>query len=97
MDKTYTPKELAKLCHCDIVTVRKRIRAGELPAFKMGRGWVVSQSDLDEFINKRKNASLQKTQAERSKQCRSTCGKEVNVGRLISSTATRELDALLEL
>lgn len=47
--KYYTTKSVAELFECHENTILKWIKDGKLPAFRIGRGWRIKQSDLDKF------------------------------------------------
>ena len=45
-----TPQEVAKLLRVSVYTVRRWIKDGNLPAYKVGRGWRISESDLGTWL-----------------------------------------------
>jgi excisionase family DNA binding protein len=49
MEKVYTLEELAKELQLNIKTVQKYVREGTIKAFKIGRVWRVTETDLQEF------------------------------------------------
>lgn len=49
--KTYTVKEAEKILHVNDKTIRSYIKAGKLKAAKIGRGWIIKETDLMAFIN----------------------------------------------
>ena len=49
-----TPTEIAKRLNLHPNTVRDYLKAGILPAIKLGRVWRVEEKDLEEFIRARK-------------------------------------------
>lgn len=49
--KTYTVKEAQTILHVNDKTIRNYIKAGKLKAAKIGRGWIIKESDLMTFIN----------------------------------------------
>lgn len=51
-DRLLTCSEVAAWLQMDKVTVQKMSRAGELPAFKVGRRYRFRRADLEEWINK---------------------------------------------
>jgi excisionase family DNA binding protein len=51
--KTYTSDEAAKFLATDVSTVRALIDDGFLPAAKIGRAWVMLESDLVDFLSVR--------------------------------------------
>jgi len=48
----YTPKELADRFKVTTQAIQKWIREGKLDGIKLGNVWRVSESALQEFINK---------------------------------------------
>lgn len=54
-DEMLTVEEVAKMLKVHVKTVRHWINTGELKAMDIGRGYRVSRSDLQEFIDRRKN------------------------------------------
>ncbi len=47
-----TPKEVSELLRVSVYTVRRWINAGDLPAYKVGRGWRISKSDIEEWLSR---------------------------------------------
>lgn len=56
--KTYTADEVAKICQCYPLTIRKYIKDGYLRAVKFGRAYVIKESDLDDFMHQIENMQL---------------------------------------
>ena len=56
MEKYLRPSEVAKLLKLNTETVYHYIKKGDLPAARLGRKYIVLQSDLEDFIEKRKGA-----------------------------------------
>lgn len=54
MDKYLIPQQIAEKLQITSQTVWRWIRAKQLKAVRIGKGYRVSNQDLDEFINKRK-------------------------------------------
>ena len=54
MTKMLTPSEIAEKLNIHPNTVRDYLKAGILPAVKLGRVWRVEEEDLEEFIRERK-------------------------------------------
>ncbi len=51
-DHYLTPAQVADELHVTVVTVRRWITNGQLPASKAGpRKWIVRRSDLDAFLS----------------------------------------------
>lgn len=49
--KTYTVNEVEEILKVKKRTIRSYIASGKLKAAKIGRGYVVQQSDLEKFIS----------------------------------------------
>ncbi len=54
MDEYLTTKEIASLLKVNILTVRRWIIAGKLPATFLGKEYRVSRSDLEKFLSERR-------------------------------------------
>ena len=52
----YGVKELEPILGVSEQTIKRRIKAGELPARKIGGKWKITRADLEEYIN---NASAE--------------------------------------
>ncbi|MBF8279484.1 MAG: hypothetical protein HW385_916 [candidate division NC10 bacterium] len=52
-EEFYTTEELAKMMKCHVLTVRRRIYAGELEAFKDKRRWLVSREAFERYREER--------------------------------------------
>lgn len=50
MDKLLTVRETADALRVTVTTVQRYIRAGKLPAAKLGRGYRIAESDLGTFV-----------------------------------------------
>jgi excisionase family DNA binding protein len=50
-----TPQEVSELLRVSVYTVRRWINEGELPAYKVGRGWRISESDMGEWLNRKQS------------------------------------------
>jgi excisionase family DNA binding protein len=50
-----TPQEVSELLRVSVYTVRRWINDGELPAYKVGRGWRISESDMGEWLNRKQS------------------------------------------
>jgi excisionase family DNA binding protein len=46
-----TPQEVSDLLRVSVYTVRRWIKEGDLPAYKVGRGWRIRQSDIGEWLD----------------------------------------------
>ena len=47
-----TPKEVSELLRVSVYTVRRWINDGSLPAYKVGRGWRIGKSDIEDWLNR---------------------------------------------
>lgn len=45
-----TPQEVSDLLRVSVYTVRRWIKEGELPAYKVGRGWRIREADLNAWL-----------------------------------------------
>jgi putative molybdopterin biosynthesis protein len=55
--KTFlTPQEVSDLLRVSVYTVRRWIKEGDLPAYKVGRGWRISESDIDAWLRRNQSA-----------------------------------------
>jgi putative molybdopterin biosynthesis protein len=54
-----TPQEVSELLRVSVYTVRRWIKDGDLPAYKVGRGWRISETEIDEWL--RDNQSVTTT------------------------------------
>ncbi len=54
-DEMLTVEEVAKMLKVHVKTVRHWINTNELKAMDIGRGYRISRSDLQEFIDRRKS------------------------------------------
>lgn len=53
-EKYYTVEQVARILQVHWQTILSYIKAGELGAFKLGRGYRISEQDLKDFVaNKR--------------------------------------------
>ena len=55
----FTPREVSELLRVSVYTVRRWIRQGDLPAYKVGRGWRVSATAIDEWLNQHESTAVQ--------------------------------------
>ena len=53
MDKLLTTKEAGKQLGISPLRVFQLIKAGRLPAIKLGRDWIISKDDLGKVANRR--------------------------------------------
>jgi excisionase family DNA binding protein len=54
MEEYMSVKEIASLLKVHIVTVRRWIISGKLPAFLLGKDYRINKKDFDKFMNDRK-------------------------------------------
>lgn len=59
MEPRYTCQQVADLYHVKIITIWDWIRTKKLPAVKIGKQYVVRQSDLEQFETSRLTTSRQ--------------------------------------
>lgn len=48
-----TPQEVSDLLRVSVYTVRRWIKEGDLPAYKVGRLWRIRKVDLDKWLSQR--------------------------------------------
>lgn len=60
----YTAQQLAELLGCDKETAEARIRQGDLPGVKFGKGWIVPRQAFIERVNEmaKEEAAARRTQ-----------------------------------
>jgi excisionase family DNA binding protein len=58
LGKVYGVDELAVFFNCSTEKIKRRARAGELPAFKFGKSWFVRERDLAAYIQLAVEANL---------------------------------------
>ena len=49
-----TPKEVSDLLQVSVYTVRRWIKQGELPAYKVGRLWRINKGDLNRWLRQQR-------------------------------------------
>ena len=54
-EKYYTTEEIAKLLNVAVLTVRRWILSGKLSAYKIGRSYRISETQLKEFLQRSEN------------------------------------------
>ena len=50
-----TPEEVSSLLRVSVYTVRRWIKEGRLPAYKIGRGWRIERVGLDEWLKQQRD------------------------------------------
>ncbi len=53
-----TPQEVSELLRVSVYTVRRWIKQGQLPAYRIGRGWRIDASALDEWLDQHQSQML---------------------------------------
>jgi excisionase family DNA binding protein len=56
----FTPQEVSELLRVSVYTVRRWIRQGDLPAYKVGRSWRVSASAIEKWLNQHEAPTTQR-------------------------------------
>ena len=51
----YTPEEVADILKMKVTTIRKYLTQGDLKGMKIGRIWRISEEELKEFIEGKRN------------------------------------------
>ena len=51
-------EELATFFNCSTAKIKRRARAGELPAFKFGKSWFVREHDLELYIQRKLESNV---------------------------------------
>jgi len=49
-----TPQEVSDLLQVSVYTVRRWIKQGELPAYKVGRLWRIKKGDLNQWLDQQR-------------------------------------------
>lgn len=52
-----TPREVSDLLRVSTQTVRRWIKEGKLPAYKVGRAWRIEETDLNRWLNGQRTAA----------------------------------------
>jgi excisionase family DNA binding protein len=55
VDRLMTVKEVADYLQKDTAWVSNQCKTKQIVAFKLGKSWKISQADLQEFLNERRN------------------------------------------
>jgi excisionase family DNA binding protein len=55
-----TPQDVSELLRVSVYTVRRWIKEGHLPAYKVGRGWRIPQSDVGEWLEANQSPMVRK-------------------------------------
>lgn len=49
-EKYYTTDEVAEICRVTVWTIRERIKDGKLKGTKRGKGYLISETDLKDYL-----------------------------------------------
>jgi len=52
-----TPQEVSDLLRVSVYTVRRWIKEGSLPAYKVGRGWRISEMEMASWLENRTSSA----------------------------------------
>ncbi len=55
MEEYISPEEVAQKAHLHVDTVKRLLRRGEMPGYKIGNQWRIKLSELDAWLQERKN------------------------------------------
>ena len=55
LEKMYTPQEVADFLQMNVNIVRKYLREGKMSYYRPSRKYLISESQLQEYLNKNKN------------------------------------------
>jgi excisionase family DNA binding protein len=50
-----TPREVSGMLRVSTQTVRRWIKQGKLPAYRVGRAWRIKRADLDAWLDNQRN------------------------------------------
>lgn len=50
MEKTYELKKAAELLHYNAEVLRRKLKAGDIPASKVGKKWIIKESTIEELL-----------------------------------------------
>ena len=53
-----TPREVSGLLRVSIQTVRRWIKEGDLPAYKIGRAWRIQEADLVVWLEQQRSTGV---------------------------------------
>ena len=84
-----TLEEAASILPLAEITLRRAIRARELPAYKFGRRLAIETSDLDDWIESRKVVPMAKPTAERVQSVRARGGSKRLLDRALQERRSR--------
>ena len=52
-----TPQEVSDLLRVSVQSVRRWIKEGDLPAYKVGRGWRIREGDLERWLREHRSTT----------------------------------------
>ena len=52
-----TPQEVSHLLRVSVYTVRRWIKQGDLPAYKVGRKWRIKEEAIEEWLNQQESVA----------------------------------------
>lgn len=58
-----TPQELSDLLRVSVYTVRRWIKEGSLPAYKVGRGWRIHEGEVRTWLVRHQSSTFHETTA----------------------------------
>ena len=53
-----TPQEVSSLLRVSVYTVRRWIKEGSLPAYKVGRGWRISEAEMAHWLEQNQSSAV---------------------------------------
>jgi excisionase family DNA binding protein len=53
-----TPQEVSEFLRVSVYTVRRWIKEGHLPAYKVGRGWRIRKAEIGAWLEQHQSTSL---------------------------------------
>ena len=53
-----TPQEVSSLLRVSVYTVRRWIKEGNLPAYKVGRGWRISVAEMVHWLEQNQSSAV---------------------------------------
>jgi len=60
MEEYITPEEVAQQAHLHVDTVKRMLRSGQMPGYKIGNQWRIKLTELNEWLQERKNRKPEK-------------------------------------
>jgi excisionase family DNA binding protein len=58
-DRSVTPREVAWRLHRNEQTIRRYLREGQLRGIRMGNQWLITDADLQRFLDERRRGEEQ--------------------------------------